>query len=163
MEIKELWMMFAGVCVCAQVHGGVSLVRAVEGVCGQRRPELLVLPRPDRQRRAVRWLLPPSFFFSPSVYFTFPDYFSWRMNTYLLVFRSGLVPHQGLSGGERRLHAGAGGGLDQAAVLVRDGGRTAPPGAQGTPPGGQEEELLRDRMLTVYVCVCARWWTYPAP
>lgn len=155
--------MLVCVCVCAQVHGGVSLVRAVEGVCGQRRPELLVLPRPDRQRRAVRWLLPPSFFFSPSVYFTCPDYFSWRMNTYLLLFRSGLVPHQGLSGGERRLHAGAGGGLDQAAVLVRDGGRTAPPGAQGTPPGGQEEELLRRDVDSVYLCVCARWWTCPAP
>ena len=51
-RVMLLMRLYDASCVL-QVRGGAPLVWTVEGICGDRRPELVVIPRSDRQHRAV--------------------------------------------------------------------------------------------------------------
>lgn len=89
------------------------------------------------------------------------------------VFRSGLVPPEGASGGEWRLYVSAGWGLAQAADLVRHGGRSATARTQGSIATRQTckpnsywwrrlDFVVQFNSVCVCVCVYVRWWTCPA-
>lgn len=51
-HVMLLTRLYDASCV-RQVRGGAPLVWTVEGVCGDGRPELVIIPRSDRQHRAV--------------------------------------------------------------------------------------------------------------